>query len=133
MVVPNCLHGKRDTQETGSVFTISHHWCSIEWEILCYIDISFCALRLPSAVSNANANSDSLSSVAGDFSPSPLPTPTDFTNKSDGNETFLESGCSYLFEPTAKAGSAAGEGKTQIHSRDGADTHQPTTGLYLYH
>ncbi len=70
----------------------------------------------------ANANDDSLISVVEDFLPTT--SPTDFTEESDGGETFLLSGWNYLFELTAEAGTAAGEGETQVHPCNGADAHQ---------
>ncbi len=48
----------------------------------------------------------------------------DFTDKSDKDDTFLESGHSYVFELIAEARSAADEGDIQVHSCDGADVFQ---------
>ncbi len=47
---------------------------------------------------HANANDDSLISVAEDFLLPSSPTSMDFTDESDGDETFLELGNSSLFE-----------------------------------
>ncbi len=63
----------------------------------------------------ANANADNLISVVEDFSPPSLPTPIDLRNKSDGDETTLKSGRSYLFKLISKGSSAAGKGQTQVH------------------
>ncbi len=54
-----------------------------------------------------------------DFSPPPSPTPTDFTDESDGDEMFLVSGHSFLFELIVKGVSAAEGGETQVRPRDG--------------
>ncbi len=64
-----------------------------------------CYARLSASTNTyANANDDSLISVGDFFSPPPSPMPTDFTDKSDGDERFLESECSNLFELTVAAG-----------------------------
>ncbi len=63
--------------------------------------------------------------------PPPSSTPTDFTNELDRDETFLETGRSYLFELTAETGSATRK-EMQVHLNDGADASQPTEGLYIY-
>ncbi len=57
-----------------------------------------------------------------DFSSSS--TPTDFADKSDGDDRCLKLGCSFLLELIAELGSADGEGGTQLHPRDGADAYQ---------
>ncbi len=58
-----------------------------------------CVLHLPSTPTNANANNDSLISFEEDVSPTPLPTPLDFTDELDRDEVFLESGRGCLFGP----------------------------------
>ncbi len=72
-----------------------------------------CALS--PAFAPANANNDSLISVVKDFSPPPSPTATNFTDKRDGDERFLELGHNYLFELIAVACTAASEGELQVH------------------
>ncbi len=63
--------------------------------------------------------------------PPPSPTSVDFTSMSGRYEVEEENDQDsvfrvrlYLFELIAEAGSAAGEGETQVHPRNGADASQ---------
>ncbi len=71
--------------------------CGEYWLTFSVAKRAKCALRTPPPA-NANTNDNNLISAVEDFSPPSSPMPMDFTDKSDVDETFLESGRSFLFE-----------------------------------